>query len=201
MPTMEYVQVRKGMTILGDNGELLEVVDRDLNTPGNWRAILNLKLRNFKTGNIVEKRVRPQDKVGVVFKALDANDQPVQTEGTVKVTRDYWWEIWIAPDGREVKGGELKTLRDKSRVWPPPPVKPNEPGWRLKFRGYEHDDILTRTLKTDTNGRYGRAQTAPEQQASARGLSLAKDDPEPSQIMMASSKSPMLVTTLDLIHK
>ncbi|HVF23416.1 MAG TPA: DUF4384 domain-containing protein [Pyrinomonadaceae bacterium] len=56
-------------------------------------------------------------------------------------------------------------------------------------------------LKKDTNGRYGRAQTGPEQQASTRGLSLAKEDPEPSLIMMASSTSPMLVTTLDLIHK
>lgn len=56
-------------------------------------------------------------------------------------------------------------------------------------------------LKKDANGRYGRAQTAPEQQASTRGLSLAKEDPEPSLIMMASSTSPMLVTTLDLIHR
>lgn len=56
-------------------------------------------------------------------------------------------------------------------------------------------------LRKDNNGRYGRAQTAPEQQASTRGLSLAKEDPEPSLIMMASSTSPMLVTTLDLIHK
>ena len=95
---------------------------------------------------------RPQDKAQVEFKALDANDQPVPTEGTVKVTRDYWWEIWIAPDGKEVKGEALQTLRSKSAIWPPPPSKPNEPGWRLKFRGYEHDDILTRTLKTDTNG-------------------------------------------------
>jgi hypothetical protein len=36
---------------------------------------------------------RPKDKVTVDIKALDANEQPVQTEGTVKVTRDYWWEI------------------------------------------------------------------------------------------------------------
>ena len=56
-------------------------------------------------------------------------------------------------------------------------------------------------LTTDKNAKYGRAVTAPEQQASTRGLSLAKDDPEPSLIMMASSKSPMLVTALDLIHK
>jgi hypothetical protein len=56
-------------------------------------------------------------------------------------------------------------------------------------------------LTTDKNARYGRAQTQPEQQATTRGLSLAKDDPEPSLIMMASSKSPMLVATLDLVHK
>lgn len=56
-------------------------------------------------------------------------------------------------------------------------------------------------LATDKNAHYGGAQTTPEKQASTRGLSLAKDDPEPSLIMMASSKSPMLVTTLDLIHK
>ena len=43
---------------------------------------------------------RPKDKVTVDIKALDANEQPVQTEGTVKVTRDYWWEIWIDPTGR-----------------------------------------------------------------------------------------------------
>ncbi|HEY9508327.1 MAG TPA: alpha-2-macroglobulin family protein, partial [Verrucomicrobiae bacterium] len=95
---------------------------------------------------------RPQDKVQIDFKALDANDQPVQTEGRVKVTRDFWFEIWIAPDGKEVKGEELKRRRAQSKIWPPAPERPDQKGWRLKFRGYEHDDILTRTLKTDTNG-------------------------------------------------
>lgn len=60
---------------------------------------------------------------------------------------------------------------------------------------------MQQPLTTDKNGKYGRAQTAPEQQAATRGLGLAKDDPEPSMIMMASSKSPMLVATLDLVHK
>lgn len=95
---------------------------------------------------------RPQDKARVDFKVLDANEQPVQTEGTVKVTRDYWYEIWLKPDGTEMKGDELKALQAKSKVWPPAPERPDQKGWRLKFRGYEHDDILTRTLKTDTNG-------------------------------------------------
>jgi hypothetical protein len=95
---------------------------------------------------------RPQDKVRVDFKALDANEQPVQTEGTVKVTRDYWFEIWLAPDGREVKGEDLKRIQSQSRIWPPPPERADQKEWRLKFRGYEHDDILTQTVKTDTNG-------------------------------------------------
>ena len=94
----------------------------------------------------------PHDKVTVNFKALDANDQPVQVEGDVKVTRDYWYEIWRAPDGHEVKGDELKRLQAKYKTWPPPPARPDQRDWELKFSGYQHDDILTRHLTTDTNG-------------------------------------------------
>jgi hypothetical protein len=56
-------------------------------------------------------------------------------------------------------------------------------------------------LRTDTAPWNGQAQTTTEQQATDRGLGLAKDDPQPSVIMMASSKGSRLVTTLDLIHK
>lgn len=95
---------------------------------------------------------RPQDQVRVDFKALDANEQPAQVEGKVKVTRDYWWEIWIKPDGTEVKGDELKALQAQTKIWPPAPERPDQKGWRLKFRGYQQDDILTQTLKTDAEG-------------------------------------------------
>lgn len=60
---------------------------------------------------------------------------------------------------------------------------------------------MAQPLKTDKAKRYGVAQTQREQQATSRGLGLAKEDPEPSLIMMASSNSATLVTTLDLIHK
>ena len=90
---------------------------------------------------------RPQDKVAIDLKALDANDQPMQVEGTVKVTRDAWDEIWLDPSGREVKGAELKKLREKG-PFPPRGV----PGWRLKFRGYQSDDVLTQALKTNAEG-------------------------------------------------
>jgi hypothetical protein len=56
-------------------------------------------------------------------------------------------------------------------------------------------------LKTDRSDSFAGAQTAAEHDASTRGLGLAKDDPQPSLIMMASSKKPTLVATLDLIHK
>ena len=51
------------MVIVGDDGQLYTVVERDLNTPGNWRAILQLKLKNLKSGAVTVNRVRPQDKV------------------------------------------------------------------------------------------------------------------------------------------
>ncbi|MCI0379328.1 MAG: elongation factor P [Gemmataceae bacterium] len=63
MASIPYSQVRKGMVLVGEDGQLYYVVDRDLNTPGNWRAILQLKLKNLKTGSITTNRVRPEDKV------------------------------------------------------------------------------------------------------------------------------------------
>ncbi|HKG96555.1 MAG TPA: MG2 domain-containing protein, partial [Pyrinomonadaceae bacterium] len=94
---------------------------------------------------------RPKDKVTVDIKALDANEQPIQTEGVVKVTREYWWEVWIDPRGREVQGAELRELLQKPDGFPPVVARGQRP-WRLKFRGYQHDDILTQTVKTDGEG-------------------------------------------------
>ena len=94
---------------------------------------------------------RPKDKITVDIKALDANEQPIQTEGTVKVTRDYWWEIWIDPRGREVQGAELRDLQERSGVFPPVVNRGQRP-WRLKFRGYQHEEILTQSVKTDSEG-------------------------------------------------
>ncbi|MFN4259616.1 MAG: elongation factor P [Gemmataceae bacterium] len=67
MASVEYIQVRKGQVIVGEDGQLYYVVDRDLNTPGNWRAILNLKLKNLKTGAVTVNRVHPDNKVEVAY--------------------------------------------------------------------------------------------------------------------------------------
>jgi hypothetical protein len=75
------------------------------------------------------------------------------------------------------------------------PVKPSAEVWA------QVEKDLKTPLRTDSSAQNGQAQTTAEQQASARGLGLAKDDPQPSVIMMASTKGSRLVTTLDLIHK
>ena len=75
------------------------------------------------------------------------------------------------------------------------PVKPKAEVWATVQKE------LQQPLKTDKKQQSGQAETASEQQATTRGLGLAKDDPQPSLVMMASSARPTLVATLDLIHK
>ena len=75
------------------------------------------------------------------------------------------------------------------------PVKPNAEVWASVRKE------LQQPLKRDKKQQNGQAETASEQQATTRGLGLAKDDPQPSLVMMASSARPTLVATLDLIHK
>lgn len=75
------------------------------------------------------------------------------------------------------------------------PVRPTTEVWA----GVQKE--MQEPLKTDRTQRYGTAQTAVEEQATTRGLGLAKDDPQPSLVMMASSPRSTLVATLDLIHK
>jgi len=65
--SIKNIDIRKGMVITGEDGQLYECLERDLNTPGNWRAILNLKVRNLRTGSITENRVRPDDKVDLAY--------------------------------------------------------------------------------------------------------------------------------------
>jgi elongation factor P len=98
--SIEYSQVRKGMVIVGDDSQLYHVVDRDLNTPGNWRAILQLKLKNLKSGSITINRVRPQDKVEQAY--LDKREMQyiyqdgdgyvfMDTENFDQITLDREW--------------------------------------------------------------------------------------------------------------
>jgi len=91
---------------------------------------------------------RPQDQVEIDFKALDANEQPMRVTGIVKVTRDRWQEIWVDSAGNEVTGEELRALQRANPGFP----QVGNRRWELKYRGYEHEDVLTRSINTSDEG-------------------------------------------------
>jgi elongation factor P len=59
---IQATQLRKGNKIL-HNGELFQVVDYTHITPGNWRGMVQTKLRNLRTGSIIDHRFRSEDRV------------------------------------------------------------------------------------------------------------------------------------------
>ena len=107
--SIEYSHVRKGMVIVGDDGQLYTVVDRDLNTPGNWRAILQLKLKNLKTGSITMNRVRPEDKVEQAY--LDKREMQYiyqDGDGFVFMDTETYDQITLSEDMVGELAGYLK---------------------------------------------------------------------------------------------
>jgi len=55
-------QLRPGMAIMHE-GNLCRVMKVQHITPGNWRGMVQVKLRNLKTGNSLEYRFRSEDRV------------------------------------------------------------------------------------------------------------------------------------------
>lgn len=75
------------------------------------------------------------------------------------------------------------------------PIKPSTELWAAL------QQEMQEPLKIDKAQSFGTTATPVEQQATTRGLGLAKDDPQPSLVMMASTPRPTLITALELIHK
>src|SRR5262245_22215872 len=59
---IQATQLRRVNTILM-NGELYQVVDYQHITPGNWRGMVQTKLRKLSTGSIIDHRFRSEDRV------------------------------------------------------------------------------------------------------------------------------------------
>ncbi len=119
---------------------------REITATGNVRVT---KQRYYVYPRTTHNIYRPQDKITTEIKALDANNQGVQAEGTIKVTREVWSEIWVDALGREFKGEILNRLQNHAatlgQAFPPA-------NWKLKFRGYQNEDITTQTIKTGEKG-------------------------------------------------
>jgi elongation factor P len=66
MGSVNCTEVRKGMVVRVENNDFL-VVDRQHITPGNWRGMVQMKLKNMKTGSIVQKRFGSTEKLETIF--------------------------------------------------------------------------------------------------------------------------------------
>lgn len=113
MASMKMIDVRRGM-VLNMNNQLWYCLDRDLNTPGNWRAILYLKLKNLNTGSITDERVHPDDKVDVVF--LETKDYTYSyKDGNdyVFVDAETYEPVTL---GGDMVGDMMKYLRENDPV-------------------------------------------------------------------------------------
>jgi elongation factor P len=58
--------LRRGM-LIRYNGALYRVIEYEHISPGNWRAFVRLRLKNFENGKIVEDRVRAGSEIEVVM--------------------------------------------------------------------------------------------------------------------------------------
>ncbi len=113
MASIEYSQVRKGM-VLAEEGQLFYVIDRDLNTPGNWRAQLKLKLKNLKTGAISDKKVRPQDKTEQAY--LDKRDMQYiyqDGDGYVFMDTESYEQITLPQD---MVGEQMGYMKENNKA-------------------------------------------------------------------------------------
>ena len=59
---MSATQLRPGMVIKW-NKDLFSIFKMEHRTPGNLRGFVQVKMRNFKTGTMVEHRFSSEDKV------------------------------------------------------------------------------------------------------------------------------------------
>ncbi|HMN28130.1 MAG TPA: elongation factor P [Caldilineaceae bacterium] len=55
----------RGMLIMY-NGAIHRVVEYEHSNPGNWRAFVRMRLKNFKTGKVIEDRVRAGSDIEIV---------------------------------------------------------------------------------------------------------------------------------------
>ena len=85
---IQATQLRRGNTILM-NGELYQVVDYQHITPGNWRGMVQTKLRKLSTGSIIDHRFRSEDRLERAIAAvLEAVRQPHEEDQSIWTPRN-----------------------------------------------------------------------------------------------------------------
>ncbi len=93
------------------NNELVVVLEYQHRTPGNLRAFYQVKMRNVKSGKLIEERYRPDDQVEIVRVEVK-EQQYLYRDGNSLVCMDMetFEQIYIS---EEVIGDNLKFLKEE----------------------------------------------------------------------------------------
>ncbi|HUW57216.1 MAG TPA: elongation factor P, partial [Planctomycetota bacterium] len=63
---MNYRELRKGH-VFEHEGEAYVVTENEHITPGNWRGMCQVKMKSVKTGAVIQRRFRPNEKVELIW--------------------------------------------------------------------------------------------------------------------------------------
>jgi hypothetical protein len=79
-----------------------------------------------------------------------ADASPIMREGTLRIMREAWKEVWIDRRGREISGEEMMELRRKRGGWFS--FGQGAGDYLLKSQGYESETVAEIPLTTGPNG-------------------------------------------------
>jgi len=109
-----FSEVRKGMVIRKEDGQLYYCVDRELRTPGNLPSKLTLKLKNIKTGFVVNERVHPEDKIEQAY--LEKREMQYlykDNDGYVFMDDESYDQITLSED---MVGDQMIYMKENNKV-------------------------------------------------------------------------------------
>jgi elongation factor P len=93
------------------NGELVVVLEYQHRTPGNLRAFYQVKMRNMRSGKLMEERFRPDDQVEIV--RVEVKElQYLYKDGNSLVCMDTesFEQLYVS---EEVVGDNMKFLKEE----------------------------------------------------------------------------------------
>ncbi len=102
--------------------------------------------------NVQPERIlyRPGERAEVTVKAVNANDDPVEVEGRIRLTREEWMQVWRGPDGEEISGKEYDRRIKKGAGLFSSALDPKD--WTMIRQGYDVEELKVATLRTNQAG-------------------------------------------------
>lgn len=95
---MKLKEFRRGM-VFRLEGELWQIIKMDLNTPGNKGSLFQVEMKNIKKGNVLRKRMGPNDDLEDVY--LETKDMEYlyqEGEGFVFMDTETYDQITLGKD-------------------------------------------------------------------------------------------------------